>query len=159
MYWNIIGNMIMWGFTKSIGHIQSCSLIKGNINKFYTLAGHFPIPLILWLPMPLMVHGERAEGGTGPLFSGTTTAPITLGPSGLISHFGAYWSLLNADNKDWFFFCFMFGIWIKWASFGSKKQSQYDKYKTQEKSQTIHYFYKLQLSKAISMWSRLWTVE
>lgn len=103
----------------------------------------FPIPLILWLPMPSMVHGEGVEGGTEPLFSGTTTAPITLGPSGLISHFGAYWSLLNADNKDWFFFCFMFGIWIKWASFGSKKQSQYDKYKTQEKSQTIHYFYKL----------------
>ena len=58
--------------------VESCSRLQQQQQQgsmFHAPTGHFPIPLILWLLMPPMVHGEGAEGGTGPLLSGTTTAP------------------------------------------------------------------------------------
>ena len=69
-------------------------------NKFYAPTGHFPL-LILWLPP--MVHEEGAEGGTGPLLSGTTTSPPwTLGSPPLISWFPSMFGLRGRawDLKD-----------------------------------------------------------
>ena len=58
------------------------------------------------------VIGLGAEGGTGPLLSGTTSRR-NLGPPG-ISRLGTYRSLIIANNdeldKDLFFLSFMFGL-------------------------------------------------